>query len=55
MDYIQRKMSVTLSSRYWIVLSFALLLELLLERLLQNKKQAAIPFTVVKVTHCNRK
>jgi len=35
--------------KYWIVLSFALLLELLLERLLQNKKQAAIPFTVVKV------
>merc|ERR1711971_601477 len=35
--------------KYWIVLSFALLLELILEQLLQNKKKCAIPFTVVKV------
>jgi len=35
--------------KYWVVLSFALLLELLLEHLLQNKKQCAIPFTVFKV------
>merc|ERR1711971_689667 len=35
--------------KYWIVLSSALLLELILEQLLQNKKQCAIPFTVVKV------
>ena len=42
-------------SRYWIVLSFALLLELLLEQLLQNKKKCAIPFTVAKVhlNECN--
>ena len=38
-------------SRYWIVLSFALLLELILEQLLQNKKKCAIPFTVVKVIY----
>ena len=38
--------------RYWIVLSFALLIELLLEQLLQNKKKCAIPFTVAKV-HLN--
>ena len=35
--------------RYWNVLSFALVLELLLEKLLFNKKSLALPFNLIKV------
>ena len=34
--------------RYWNVLSFALVLELLLEKLLFNKKSLAVPFNLIK-------
>ena len=36
-------------SRYWNVLSFALMLEFLLEKLLVNKKSLALPFNLIKV------
>jgi len=35
--------------KYWNVLSFALVLELLLEKLLFNKKSLAVPFNLIKV------
>ena len=35
--------------RYWNVLSFALVLELLLEKLLVTKKSLALPFSLIKV------
>jgi len=35
--------------KYWNVLSFALILELLLDKLLVNKKSLALPFNLIKV------